>query len=66
METFRKYLKHLYLDDILYAALGGFIGSLLGVFVGSASFYQVGLFTLVGMIFSAYMVARKRMASTDE
>ena len=61
----KKYLKNLSLDDLVLAAIGGLIGSLIGVFLGTAEFYQVSLFTLVGMLVGAYVLARKRINDSD-
>ena len=66
MDRILRYLRHLYLDDLLYGLVGGLIGALMGVYLGNESFFQVGLFTLVGMVFSCYMVASQRMNSGDK
>ena len=65
MEKLRLQLKHLNMIDLLYCATGGLIGSLIGASLGNASFSQVGLFTLIGMIFSAYFISKKRMNQKD-
>lgn len=65
MKTIRKYLKHVYFQDVYYGAAGGFIGALLAAIIGTATFYQVGLFTLAGMIISAVMIAKKRMSTQE-
>lgn len=62
MNRLRKYLKNLYMDDLIYGAIGGLVGALIGTFMGNGSFFQVGLFTLIGMIFSCYLTANRRMS----
>lgn len=61
IKNIRVYLKALYLEDLLYSAAGGFLGSLIGVYFGSLPYYLVPIMTLIGMIVSAYIIAKKRL-----
>ncbi len=66
MNRFRNHLKYLYMEDLLYGALGGFLGALIAVTIGTASLYQVSFFTLVGMVASAFIISKQRMSKEDK
>lgn len=62
----KKYLKNLSAGDLYFTALGGCIGSLIAAWIGIAEIYQACWFTLIGMVFGAYMLARKRINNSDK
>jgi uncharacterized protein YacL len=66
MAKLSKYLKVLYLQDVIYGAIGGFIGGLIAVFMGNASYLTIPTLALIGMVFSAFIIARKRLNSDNQ
>lgn len=60
-----KYLKKLTIDDLLYCALGGILGSFLAFHLGAIDWYEVAAFSLIGMIISSFIIARKRLKGEE-
>lgn len=65
MKKLRKYLKALYLEDVIYGAFGGLAGGLIAVSIGNATYFAIPVLTLIGMVASSFIIASKRLNSEN-